>query len=124
MQERARILTKWSQEVGKSSHDLAGLMCLESGKPRAEAKGEVNYTRSFIDLYAGMQPTGFVLQPQTDSHMLLATKEVRYETGSTGILLVSVVEIVCRASRVISFSAKSQEHNASHRAPYGPQRLV
>lgn len=52
-------------------------MCLESGKPRSEAKGELNYARSFIDMYAGMGSNGLVLPAQNDKHMLLATKEVR-----------------------------------------------
>jgi succinate-semialdehyde dehydrogenase/glutarate-semialdehyde dehydrogenase len=32
--------------------DLAYIMTLESGKPLSEAKGEVNYARSFYDYYA------------------------------------------------------------------------
>lgn len=76
-QERARILKKWSNEIAQCSSELAGLMCMESGKPQAEAKGEVNYARSFIDFYAGMQPSGLVLQPQTSNQTLLVAKEVR-----------------------------------------------
>lgn len=77
-QNRARILTKWSNLIGEHSNDLAGLMCLESGKPKAEAKGEINYARSFITLYAGMQSNGLVIPPQTENHLLLATKEVEF----------------------------------------------
>lgn len=62
--------------IEKSSSDLAGLMCLEHGKPEAEAKREVTYARSFIDMYAGIQSNGMVMPPQTNDHMLLATKEV------------------------------------------------
>lgn len=51
-------------------------MCLESGKPRGEAKGELNYAKSFIDLYAGMGTNGLVLPPQNSRHMLLVIKEV------------------------------------------------
>ncbi|CAN0495142.1 unnamed protein product, partial [Laminaria digitata] len=76
-QERARVLSKWSDLIAKNSSDLAGLMCLESGKPKAEAKGEVNYAKSFINMYAGMQSNGMVMPPQTNNHLLLATKEVR-----------------------------------------------
>ena len=85
-QDRARILTKWSNLIGEHSNDLAGLMCLESGKPKAEAKGEVNYARSFVGLYAGMQSNGLVLPPQTKKQMLLAIKEVGLDTG--GVLRV------------------------------------
>lgn len=74
------MLSKWSDLIAKHSADIAGLVCLENGKPRAEAKGEVDYARAFIDLYAGMQSNGLVLPPQTNSHMLLATKEVGDKT--------------------------------------------
>ncbi|CAM9407446.1 unnamed protein product [Scytosiphon promiscuus] len=75
MQERGRVLSRWSELIGKNSSDLATIMCLESGKPKAESKGEINYAISFIDMYAGMQTKGTVLPAQTDTHLLLATKE-------------------------------------------------
>eukprot|EP00752_Nemacystus_decipiens_P016504 g14753.t1 len=50
-------------------------MCLESGKPKAESKGEVHYATSFVDMYASIQTSGDVLPAQTDTHLLLATKE-------------------------------------------------
>jgi acyl-CoA reductase-like NAD-dependent aldehyde dehydrogenase len=36
-----------------NSEDLATIMTLESGKPLAESRGEVNYAASFLDYYAG-----------------------------------------------------------------------
>lgn len=75
-QDRARVLSKWSELIGKNSSDLADLMCLENGKPKAEAKGEIMYADSFISMYAGMQSSGMIIPPETDNHMLLATKEV------------------------------------------------
>lgn len=62
--------------IRENSNDLATLMCLESGKPKAESKGEVNYAVSFVDMYASMQTHGLVLPAQTDTHLFLATKEV------------------------------------------------
>ncbi|CAM9416916.1 unnamed protein product [Ectocarpus sp. 4 AP-2014] len=75
MQERGRLLSRWSELIGENSNDLATIMCLESGKPKAESKGEVNYAMSFINMYAGMQTNGMVLPQQTDSHLLMVTKE-------------------------------------------------
>ncbi|CAM9733132.1 unnamed protein product, partial [Hapterophycus canaliculatus] len=75
MQERGRVLSSWSELIGKHSSDLATIMCLESGKPKAESKGEINYAMSFIDMYAGMRTKGVVLPAQMDTHLLLATKE-------------------------------------------------
>lgn len=62
--------------IAKHSSDLAGLMCLEGGKPKAEAEGEINSARAFINFYAEMKSNGLVLPSQTSSRLLLATKEV------------------------------------------------
>lgn len=70
------MLSQWSDLIGKHSSDIAGLVCLESGKPMADALVEMNYARSFVNLYAGMHSNGMVLPSQTKNHMLLATKEV------------------------------------------------
>lgn len=70
------MLSRWSGLIRENSNDLATLMCLESGKPKAESKGEVNYAVSFVDMYASMQTNGHVLPAQTDTHILLATQEV------------------------------------------------
>lgn len=75
-QERGRVLSRWSGLIRENSNDLATIMCVESGKPKAESKGEVNYAVSFIDMYASMQTNGLVLPAQTDTHLVLATKEV------------------------------------------------
>lgn len=72
------MLSRWSGLIKENSTDLAVLMCLESGKPKAESKGEVNYAVSFVDMYASMQTSGHVLPAQTDTHLLLATKEVSH----------------------------------------------
>lgn len=50
--ERADILKAWYQEIMDHADVLAELMCVEMGKPVAEAKGEVQYAASFIEWYA------------------------------------------------------------------------
>lgn len=70
------MLSRWSDLISKNSTDLATIMCLESGKPKNESKGEVHYATTFINMYATMQPNGLVLPAQADNHLLLATKEV------------------------------------------------
>lgn len=70
------MLSRWSGLIRQNSDDIATLMCLESGKPKTESKGEVFYAVSFVDMYASMQTSGQVLPAQTDTHLLLATKEV------------------------------------------------
>lgn len=70
------MLSQWSYLISKNSTDIATIMCLESGKPKVESKGEVNYAITFINMYASMQSSGIVLPAQADDHLLLATKEV------------------------------------------------
>jgi len=50
--ERAAILMKWYQLLHRNADDLARIMTAEQGKPLAEAKGEVGYGASFIELFA------------------------------------------------------------------------
>jgi succinate-semialdehyde dehydrogenase / glutarate-semialdehyde dehydrogenase len=50
--DRARILRRMSELMKENSDDLAYIITIESGKPYSEAKGEINYARSFFDYYA------------------------------------------------------------------------
>lgn len=49
---RSACLLEWSRLLKSNSEDLATIMTLESGKPLAESRGEVNYAASFLDYYA------------------------------------------------------------------------
>lgn len=49
---RADILHRWSDLMLDHADDLALLMTLEQGKPRAEAKGEIAYAASFLSWFA------------------------------------------------------------------------
>jgi succinate-semialdehyde dehydrogenase/glutarate-semialdehyde dehydrogenase len=50
--DRAKILRNLADLMGKHTDDLARIITLENGKPLPEAKGEVAYAKSFLDLYA------------------------------------------------------------------------
>ena len=50
--ERSSILRKWYQLILEHIDDLAKILTLESGKPLAEAKGEIMYGASYIEYYA------------------------------------------------------------------------
>ena len=50
--DRAAILGRWFTLVKKRSEELARLVTAESGKPLAEARGEVAYGASFIEWFA------------------------------------------------------------------------
>ena len=121
-QDRARVLSKWSDLIEKSSSDLAGLICLESGKPEAEAKGEVKYAQSFIDVYAGMQSNGMVMPPQTNYHMLLVTKEVGARSSSRhkrGLLQLSPsrCEHAAAVPRLVEYTFSRVVNQARKQSP-------
>ena len=50
--DRAKVLRRMSELMKENSDDLAYIITKESGKPYSEAKGEINYARSFFDYYA------------------------------------------------------------------------
>ncbi|CAI5993985.1 unnamed protein product [Closterium sp. NIES-64] len=50
--ERAAVLRKWYDLIVANREELALLMTLEQGKPLAEARGEVDYSAGYVQLYA------------------------------------------------------------------------
>ncbi|KAL4716125.1 hypothetical protein ACJJTC_013902 [Scirpophaga incertulas] len=50
--ERSHILRKWFNLCEKYADELANIITAESGKPIAEAKGEVTYGNSFLEWFA------------------------------------------------------------------------
>ncbi|KAF2096973.1 succinate-semialdehyde dehydrogenase [Rhizodiscina lignyota] len=51
--ERARMMRKWYDLNMENVDDLALILCLENGKTLTEAKGEVAYSASFLEWFAG-----------------------------------------------------------------------
>lgn len=51
-QERASYLMAWHDLLLKRKDEIAEILTIEMGKPLAEAKGEINYSASFIAWYA------------------------------------------------------------------------
>jgi succinate-semialdehyde dehydrogenase/glutarate-semialdehyde dehydrogenase len=49
--ERSQRLKRWSDLMLSNQKDLAHLLCLEQGKPLAEAMGEVVYAASFLEWF-------------------------------------------------------------------------
>jgi succinate-semialdehyde dehydrogenase/glutarate-semialdehyde dehydrogenase len=75
--ERSKILQKMSGLMLEHTDDLAYIMTLESGKPLAEAKGEVNYARSFYDFYAeeATRIKGDVLESSFNGQKMMTIKQ-------------------------------------------------
>ncbi|KAK8100642.1 uncharacterized protein PG998_007958 [Apiospora kogelbergensis] len=51
--ERAKLLHAWHREIETHRDDLARLLVAETGKPLAEARGEIDYALSFVWWFAG-----------------------------------------------------------------------
>lgn len=50
---RAKLLLKWNDLITDSRHDLATILVYETGKPLAEAYGEIDYALGFTWWFAG-----------------------------------------------------------------------
>jgi succinate-semialdehyde dehydrogenase/glutarate-semialdehyde dehydrogenase len=75
--DRARYLVRMSELMNKYKDDLAAIITLEAGKPLNEAKGEILYAISFLDLYAeeAKRVHGEILQPPVNTRRLLTIKQ-------------------------------------------------
>jgi succinate-semialdehyde dehydrogenase len=50
---RAKLLLKWYELVSSAKEDIANIVVYETGKPKAEALGEVDYALGFLWWFAG-----------------------------------------------------------------------
>ena len=75
-QQRSNTLLAWYNLVIEHADELAKIMCLEQGKPLAEAKGEILYAASFIQWFAeeAKRSYGDTI-PSSDSMRLQVYKE-------------------------------------------------
>ena len=62
--QRAQWLYKWDQLIRENKEDIATILVYETGKPRSEAYGEIDYSTGFTWWFAGeaerIQGTNFV----------------------------------------------------------------
>ncbi|CZE48456.1 NAD-dependent succinate-semialdehyde dehydrogenase [Campylobacter geochelonis] len=75
--QRADILYKWYELMKKHKESLAKIMTLEQGKSINEARGEVDYSASFIRWFAeeARRVDGDILTSVRNDQKLLVTKE-------------------------------------------------
>jgi succinate-semialdehyde dehydrogenase / glutarate-semialdehyde dehydrogenase len=50
---RSMLLAKWDTLIRESKEDIAHILVLETGKPLAEARGEIDYAAGFTRWFAG-----------------------------------------------------------------------
>ncbi len=54
--DRGKLLMTMANLMTKYEDDLAAIITLEAGKPMAESKGEIAYSRSFLEFFAEEAP--------------------------------------------------------------------
>lgn len=74
---RAELLMRWHQLIEGARDDLARLLVHETGKPLAEARGELDYSLGFTWWFAGEadRVQGAVYAPSTASRRVLVVKQ-------------------------------------------------
>ena len=65
--ERGRILDRAARQLEESSEEIARLIALETGKPLAEARGEVGYAAGFLRFYASEAERALAPEPHANS---------------------------------------------------------
>ncbi|KAE8368115.1 succinate-semialdehyde dehydrogenase [Aspergillus caelatus] len=74
---RAELLLEWRRLILGDRHDIATILSYETGKPFAEALGEVDYSASFLSWFAGEAERiqGNVIVPATSGRRILVVKQ-------------------------------------------------
>lgn len=74
---RSKMLRKWFELMIQNAETLAQLISLENGKPLAEAKGEVNYSASFLEWFSEEAPRigGQTTQTSAPTNRLYTLKQ-------------------------------------------------
>lgn len=76
---RGQLLRRWFEVVTDAAEDLAAIITAESGKPLAEARGEVGYAAAFLEWYAeeARRAYGEVIPPhQADKRLLVIRQPI------------------------------------------------
>lgn len=75
--QRADLLSKWDALIRQNKDDLAKILVYETGKPIAEAYGEVEYAASFTRWFAAEAERiqGAVFQPSVAGRRIFTVKQ-------------------------------------------------
>ena len=82
--ERSAVLMKWYNLILENKDAIAHIMVLESGKPLAECKGEIDYGASFVQWYAeqGKRNNGTVIPGFTQDRRISVIRQPVGVVGS------------------------------------------
>jgi len=103
---RSGILSKWSSMIKEAAEDIAKIMTLESGKPLAESRGEVNYGTSFLDYYAAE-----AIRPNSAGGGFISPTPFANVDGSPRGKLMAIHEAVGVCGKVINMPLLSTCYN-------------
>ncbi|SCO23469.1 unnamed protein product [Fusarium fujikuroi] len=75
--QRAKILLKWHELITNARQDIANIVVFETGKPMAEALGEVDYALGFAWWFAGEAERirGSIAQPSISDRRTFVIKQ-------------------------------------------------
>lgn len=75
--ERARILKQWHALIIANQDDLATILCMEQGKPVAEARKEILHGANYIEWFAeeAKRINGDIIPAHSEDKRALVTKE-------------------------------------------------
>ncbi|RHY37243.1 hypothetical protein DYB38_006053 [Aphanomyces astaci] len=75
--ERSGVLQKWDRLLRDNTNDLAFIMSTESGKPLAEAAGEVAYAADYLRFFAHecLRHEGFLVPSHLPGRRLMAMRQ-------------------------------------------------
>jgi succinate-semialdehyde dehydrogenase / glutarate-semialdehyde dehydrogenase len=75
--QRAQMIYKWDSLIKEHRDDLATILVYETGKPRAEAYGEIDYSTGFTWWFAGEAERiqGTVFQPALPDRRIFTIKQ-------------------------------------------------
>jgi succinate-semialdehyde dehydrogenase/glutarate-semialdehyde dehydrogenase len=77
--DRSAILKEWQRLILAHKEDLAMIMTSEQGKPLAEAKGEIEFSASFVELFAEEAKRIYgetIPSPRVDSRVIVLKQPI------------------------------------------------
>lgn len=75
--QRAELLSKWDILIRENKDDIAKILVLETGKPLAEAHGEIEYATSFTRWFSAEAERiqGTLFQPSVAGRRIFTIKQ-------------------------------------------------
>lgn len=75
--DRCAVIRRWFELMMDNKEDLAAIMTSEQGKPLAEARGEIDYSASFLEWFAeeGKRTYGDIIPTTNNKNRIMVIKQ-------------------------------------------------